>query len=479
MNTNTTKIRREVLIRLAQIFFEGRLEEQIDRIPLRMRPRSQASSRCCVYKDRAVLKYRCMAALGIGAEEEVDELTSLREYTELALERGDTKNPALTILTEACSACIKTHYQITNACQGCVSRSCMVNCPKDAVVFSEGKAHIVVEKCVNCGKCMQGCPYKAIIHIPIPCEEACPTGAISKDETGREQIDIEKCIFCGKCLHACPFGAIAERSQILSILQALTGDKHTTALLAPAAIGQFPGSPEQLHGALLELGFDAVLEVAIGADLTTREEAQEFQERMADGQPFMTTSCCPAYIEAVRKFHPELEAYVSGTATPMQKSGKLAKEQEPGTNTVFIGPCLAKRKEAADDPCIDQVLTFEELGALFVAKGIDVAESEAVEFKNPASSAGRGFPMSGGVAGAVKSLLPDSFPLEVHHINGLDRRQVKQLSNQLCKRRPGNLIEVMACEGGCVAGPGVVSPPRRTSKSVEDLCNSSEKLSHV
>ena len=411
-----------------------------------------------------------MAACGIGAEEEMDELTPLHDYAQHALERDTVSGPALTILTEACSACIRTRYQVTEACQGCLSRLCMLNCPKNAVSIINGKAHIDVDKCINCGRCQQVCPYKAIIKIPIPCEEACPTGAISKDEYGKEQIDFDKCIYCGKCLQACPFGAIAERSQILQVLKLLTGDTHTTALIAPAIVGQFPGTLEQLHQALRELGFDTMLEVATGAEMTAAEEAREFKERMAEGDPLMTTSCCPAYVETVRKHLPELTQYVSQTASPMEYAADLAKQTFPGTKTVFIGPCIAKRMEAASSSTVDYVLTFEELGALLVARDIDVEQCEALSLDTPADSDGRGFPVSGGVAQAITPALDDETELHVHEVNGLDARQIRQMQRQWPTRCPGNFVEVMACEGGCVAGPGVLSPPKKAARKVEQLC---------
>ena len=79
---------------------------------------------------------------------------------------------------------------------------------KGCIEITGGRAKIDAEKCVNCGLCMQNCPYHAIIKVPVPCEEACPVGAISKDENGKERIDYSKCIYCGACMRECPFGAM-------------------------------------------------------------------------------------------------------------------------------------------------------------------------------------------------------------------------------------------------------------------------------
>jgi len=266
MESNLARIRREIYVRIAKAFFEGNLFEKIDRIPLEMRPKNFGNAtRCCIYKDRAMIKYRTMAALGLSIEDEIDELTPLSEYAKISL-NSEVKNSHLTILTELCSGCVKTHYHITDACQGCVARPCTTTCAKGAISVIDGKAKIDPAKCVNCGRCMDVCPYQSIILVPIPCEEACPVGAITKDENGKEKIDEEKCILCGKCLTACPFGAIAERSQLTKVIEALKKGENITALIAPSISGQFPGNMEQLQQALLLLGFTNIYEVAYGAE---------------------------------------------------------------------------------------------------------------------------------------------------------------------------------------------------------------------
>ena len=120
--------------------------------------------------------------------------------------------------------------------------------------------------------------------------------SIHKGENGRAEIDITKCISCGRCMRACPFGTVIERSEIVDVLSAMKAGKHLTAMMAPAIVGQFPGNLKRVVEALRELGFSEVLEVASGADVTTKREAAEFVERMKHGERFMTTSCCPGYV---------------------------------------------------------------------------------------------------------------------------------------------------------------------------------------
>ncbi len=105
-------------------------------------PRHQSGLRCCVYKDRAITKYRLMAILGHAIEDENDELTPLRHYAQEALNRDEVASPILTVLDEACSACLRARHFVTNVCRGCVARPCVINCPKDAVHIVDGQAKI-------------------------------------------------------------------------------------------------------------------------------------------------------------------------------------------------------------------------------------------------------------------------------------------------------------------------------------------------
>ena len=168
-----------------------------------------------------------------------------------------------------------------------------MHCPKGAVHFDKktGQAHIDHDTCISCGICHKSCPYHAIVYIPVPCEEACPVKAISKDEHNIEHINEDKCIYCGKCLNACPFGAIFEISQVFDILEAIRAGEKLIAIPAPSVLGQFKATIEQVYGALKEIGFADVIEVAEGAMHTTSNEAHELLEKLEEGQKFMTTSC--------------------------------------------------------------------------------------------------------------------------------------------------------------------------------------------
>ncbi len=457
---NATLIRRELIMRLSKLIMEDKLDD-IDRIPLEIAPRNaKQESRCCPHKTRAVLKYRIMALLGFNVSDEEDELTTLKEYTLKAMKGGLASRGSLTVVDEACTSCHKKNYVVSNLCRGCVARPCMVNCPKESISIIDGQARIDASTCVNCGICKNECPYHAIIYVPIPCEEVCPVDAISKDEDGIEHIDYDKCIHCGRCLTACPFGAIMSKSDLVGVLGAIKSGKPTVAMVAPSVLGQFKAEFEQVVEAIKHLGFADVIEVAAGAVSTATHEAEELVEKIEGGQKFMTTSCCPSYVEAVRLHMPELQEFVSHTPTPMNYTAKIAKEKYPDCATVFFGPCIAKKIEAKKDPNVDFVMTFEELGALMLAENIDVNDFPAMPAGGDIPQTGRWFAESGGVTRSVLNYMSPDFPIKKHTINGLDRKQIAFLRKFPKLKLDTNFIEVMACEGGCIGGPGNMCNPK-------------------
>jgi len=464
------RMKRRLLIEVAQMAFRGSLIEEIDRLPIKLFPKDGPTSRCCIHKSRRIIHYRLMAMLGHGVEEETDELKRLSEYVAPMQQSQRTDNPILTVNDEACSACLKGRHCVTNVCRGCVARPCTVKCPKQAIQIVNGQARIDEEKCVNCGLCLKVCPYHAIVYVPIPCEEACPVGAITKDHTGREQIDYDKCIYCGKCMEACPFAAIMERSQIVDVIERIKGPKPVVAMLAPAMAGQFPVEFTKVAAAVKALGFDDVIEVALGAEMTARHEAEELLEKLKDGQAFMTSSCCPAYMQAIQKHLPEVAPFVSDTPTPMHYTAEIVKQRTPEAVTVFIGPCIAKRREAMGDDLVDGVLTTDEFGAMLVAAGIELDECEPLEFDRSAESKARGFAVSGGVTEAVQAIGNVADTIHPYLVDGLDKKALKLLSVWAKKGcAQANFIEVMSCQGGCVAGPCNIGNPKVATRRIRSM----------
>ena len=165
MLNGSTFIRREIMIRIVRAFDEGTLETELDQIPIKLRPKNSAASRCCVYHDRAILKYRLMAMLGVSVEDETDESKSLAAYYAEKAWGGGAANDArpktpLSVCGPACSGCPDAKVVSTPNCRGCFARPCVYNCPKKAISIVGGQSVIDQSLCIKCGKCITACPYR-------------------------------------------------------------------------------------------------------------------------------------------------------------------------------------------------------------------------------------------------------------------------------------------------------------------------------
>lgn len=449
---NTMIIRRELIIRMVKLFKEDRIYQEIDRIPIEISKRvGDATDRCCKHKQRAVAKYKIMALLGFGLEEETDELTPLSEYMDKSLNGGFVPSRFLTVVDEACTSCVKSNYIVTNLCKGCIAHPCELNCPKKAISRnSHGKAEIDPDKCVNCGICKELCPYHSIVYMPIPCEEACPVNAIRKDENGIERIDQDTCILCGKCINACPFGSVNETTQLFKLMDEIKRGEKITAIVAPSVSGQFSSDDTLVFGTIKALGFDKVINVALGAGFTSEKETEELIERQRDGDPFMTSSCCPSWMMAVNKAIPEIKPFVSHTPSPMELTARWVREHQPKNKIVFVGPCVAKRKEGQDSENVDYVITFEELVCWMDGWGVSIGDTDAYTDDIPYDILSQGYAKAGGVGEAIKSLNPE---VETQLIDGLDKKSIRLLKSYAqSAKKPSGFVEVMACKGGCLNG---------------------------
>ena len=475
-------LKKEILVRIIKAFLSDNFEEQTRLIPFAMRPKGmEVPYRCCIYKERAIIKDRTIAGLGFPIEED-DETVSLGTYAKKALARTEIDDKNLTVLQAACKGCATNRIYVTDLCQGCVARPCTTACKFGAVSIVNGKSVIDDSKCKKCKMCVNACPYNAIVKISVPCEDSCPVGAIKKDETGFASIDYTKCINCGRCTAACPFGAVHEKSQIIDILKAIKSEKKVIAMVAPSIAGQFPGDIYQLKSAIIKAGFDDVYEVAQGADITATNEAKEFVERMEKGDSFMTTSCCAGYNQLIKKHLPEIKPFVSDTKTPMYYTAELVKKEFPDAITVFVSPCVAKRAESFENKNVDYVMNYEELGALFVAKQIQITECEPAKYIVESSKQARCFGFTGGVADSVKAALPEEESIKPLVINGLNKDSIRQLkkfaTSGICDDGC-NMVEVMCCEGGCIGGNATINNQKTAKKLIDNLANNSNDIPKI
>lgn len=463
--TEITKIRRQVLSELAKMAFEGTLEDNVKSILNTVVTESGTRYRCCVHKERAVLKERINLALG------QDMSLKLQQAAKNAVQGKIVDMPIVNVIPEACDQCPLDKFVVTDACRNCIAHNCIASCPHNAIKVIHNRAYIDKGLCIECGLCKRSCRYSAIIEISRPCERACALKAIQPGTDRRVNIDYDKCVACGNCKLACPFGAIDDQSLLVQIIQKIKSGHKLIAILAPSFVGQFGAKvkPIQVVRALKQLGFADVREVAVGADAVAAAEAVEFKETVPNERKFMTTSCCPAFVDMVEKHVPELKENVSHTPSPMVMLGQMLKQEDSYAQIVFIGPCTAKKEEAKRSSVIDFALTFEEVYAMMEGAGIDLQAMSDEMFDTDATYYGNMFACAGGVAKAVIHAAAEQgleLTINSKQCDGLDNCKVMLLQAKAGKLG-ADLIEGMACSGGCVNGPGAMADYRVTSKLVE------------
>ena len=468
-----TDIRKNVFTEVARMAYAGNGVEAANELPYKIVPGDRPLHRESIFLERAIAGERVRLAMGLSLRP-IDSRHLVTEGMDAAdVAEQYYEPPLINIISYACHACPPNQYKVTKYCQNCLARSCEKVCPKGAIEFENGRSHIDQSKCIKCGKCAKACPYNAIIHMERPCAAACGMDAISSDDQGRAVINQDKCVSCGQCLVSCPFGAIVDKGQIFQVIQSILKGDQVIAIVAPAFIGQFGkhSTPGKFISAMKELGFDRVVEVAIGADMCTIEEAEDFLTKVPAEQPYMATSCCPAWHSMIYKLFPSEAKNISMTLTPMVFTARMLKKENPDCKVVFVGPCAAKKLEAIREDIrsdVDFVLTFEELQGMFEAKEINFETIEDHDTLNVGTAAGRGFAVAGGVAKAVTDLVHEQHPdmeIQTARAEGLrDCRKLMMMAK--AGKYKGYLLEGMGCPGGCVAGAGTLLPVDLAAKVV-------------
>ena len=475
--SNIINIRRMVFATIADIAYKNEeVGQAIGEAIVKIIPGEVANYRDSVFKERAIVGERLRLCLGLDARK-ASELGKLAEGIEkVKIDERFYEKPLINVITFACEACPGKTVEVTSNCRKCIAHPCMNVCPKNAIQFNKKQAVIDQDKCIKCGKCQQVCPYGAIIQYGRPCAQACGVDAIESDELGRAQINQDRCVACGQCITACPFGAIADKSEIYQLIKSIQSGKRHLAIVAPAFISQFGplASPQQIFQGIKDLGFSDVMEVGLGADIETMKEAKEFLAEVPEKRPYLGTSCCPSWAMMVEKMFPDLADNISSSATPMIATAKHIKQEDADALVTFIGPCTSKKLEAMQENVreyVDFVITFEELMGMFVAKKIELSEIEVDEEIVHASSLGRGFAESGGVAGAVSAVIKEMDPdREVLTEKGDGLKEcVKMLRLAKAGKKNGYLLEGMACPGGCIGGAGTLAPVHKAKKALAEF----------
>ncbi|MDD7457431.1 MAG: [Fe-Fe] hydrogenase large subunit C-terminal domain-containing protein [Clostridia bacterium] len=281
-------------------------------------------------------------------------------------------------------------------------------------------------KCKDCYKCLRECPVKAIAVIDH-----------------QAKIIDEKCILCGTCTRVCPQNAKMVHSELSGVLELLASGEKVVVSLAPSFVSSFGVlNLSTMKNALLKLGFYDVEETAIGAKLVTERYAKLLDE---GGYKNFITSCCPAVNNLIEKYYPKAIEYLAKVDSPMVAHAKLLKAKYPDARIVFIGPCIAKKKEAVESGIIDGVLTYEDLFKLLNDEGIELENVQTSE--EGACNKARNYPISRGI---IKSLDRFNDNYEYLAIDGLEKC-MEILEN--IENIDGAFLELNACEYACINGP--------------------------
>lgn len=337
------------------------------------------------------------------------------------------------------------------------SLDCLLHPEKYAPVISSGD-------CTDCDE-------------DAACVKSCDFGAIEKTPDGKVLIHPDKCAGCGVCTDVCKLGHIKENREIYPVLNVLNeGNRQVYAIIAPAFTGQFGknATPGRLRSAFKALGFQGMVEAAVFADILTLKEALEFDTHVKKQGDFQLTSCCcPVWIALIRGIYKDLAPHVPGAVSPMIAAGRVVKKLHPDAVTVFVGPCMAKKKEAREDDlkgAVDYVLTFQEMGEIFEAADLDIEMLEDEE-KEHSSKAGRIYGRTGGVSQAVKETVNQLDPEKALKVKAMQADGVPDCRKLIEAVKNGtadaNFFEGMGCKGGCVGGPKAMIPATEGKQYVD------------
>lgn len=300
--------------------------------------------------------------------------------------------------------------------------------------------------CKNCYKCLRECPVKAI-----------------RITNHQAKIIDERCILCGTCTGVCPQNAKIVHSESEIVENLLKSGDKIVASVAPSFVSSFGISEfSVMQIALGKLGFFYSEETAIGANLVV----EEYKKLLKEGKyKNFITSACPAVNNLIQEYYPNALPYLANVDSPMLAHAKLLKKQFPTAKIVFIGPCIAKKKEAAQSGIIDAVLTYEDLKGLFEKNKINLTQTAklSVSNKGVGENKAKFFPISRGI---IKSF--DELPLGYEYV-AIDGVQKCMDILESVDTLNGMFLELNACDYACVKGPCSLTSAEGAIKANADI----------
>ncbi|MGC8955420.1 MAG: [FeFe] hydrogenase, group A [Fervidobacterium sp.] len=358
-------------------------------------------------------------------------------------------------------------------------------------------------KCILCGDCVRACDEIQSVNAIDFAYRGFEAQVVPSFE---EKLENTECVFCGQCVAYCPTGALSIRNDVDKVYEAIAHGKYVIGMIAPAVRASLQEEfgledditvSGKMVSILKMIGFKKVFDVSFAADLVAYEEAHEFLERLEKKENLpQFTSCCPAWVKFSEQYYPEFLEHLSSVKSPQMALGAIIKKyysKEVGVNPedivlVSIMPCSAKKFEAQREEFqgdVDIVLTTRELVKLFRSTGINISMIEPEPFDRPyglASQSGLSFGKTGGVLGSVISIIEDKSKVEdianQELAQGIILTQVKikgggtvkglavfglgnvrkVMDDIKAKRLDVDIVEVMACNFGCIGGGGQPYP---------------------
>jgi iron only hydrogenase large subunit-like protein/large-conductance mechanosensitive channel len=300
--------------------------------------------------------------------------------------------------------------------------------------------------CKDCYKCVRHCPVNAI-----------------KVYKGHASVEAERCVLCGSCYGICPQNAKVVRNDIEKAKEVLKSGKTVIASIAPSFFAYYKQPKAgKLLAALKELGINELEQTS----RTVKDVSMAHIDAYEPGKTLVISSSCPAVVNLIEKYYPELIKYLAPVVSPAAAHSKLLKKEHADEETaiIFISPCIAK-KEELEDSDFNACLTFQELESWIQQENIDINTLVSTDFEKYYSQYSGLFPLLGGLIKRA-GLEENSFSKELISISGIE--DVKECLSLISKGEiKSGFAEFLSCKGGCVAGP--CRPCSHTDKSFIEL----------
>lgn len=304
--------------------------------------------------------------------------------------------------------------------------------------MNDGIVTTILDKCKRCYSCVRECPANAIRVI-----------------NGQATVITERCIVCGHCVKVCSQNAkqiLSDKEKVISQILS-TGD--AIAVIAPSFAASFPDDYTKFPTGLRKLGFNKVVETAFGADLISDAYLKELKN--SKGKTVIS-SACPAVVNYIEKYYEQLVPNIAKVVSPMIAIGRYLRETiGENIKIVFIGPCVAKKEEYAEEHVnseIDAVLTFTEIKKMFSENNIILSELEESSFDPPHANMGKAFPLAGGLLKSA-NISEDILEKEIIVVEG--KKKVVEIIDEVANNNiNAKFIDILFCEG-CISGPAIDS----------------------